>query len=290
LEGLTSIASTSAEPGRFYATTKRGRVLIFVNGKLRGVFLNIEDRVQSAASEQGLLSIAFHPNYRRNHRFYVDYTDFRGDTRVIEFRSRNGRAIKSSGRRLLFVKQPEANHNGGELQFDRNGLLYVGMGDGGEPGDPNNRAQSMSDRLGKILRLDPLRRGAAWQVAGLGLRNPWRFSFDRANGDLLSLSGAGLHACELRLATFRGPRSPLPGLDAGARRARRSDPRIQPRERQLHDHRRLRLPRQGGARSAGALLLRRLLLRKRLEPSCAEWSGRGRAQRGIPCPRAHLVR
>jgi glucose/arabinose dehydrogenase len=184
LEGLTSIASTSAEPGRFYATTKRGRVLIFKHGRRLGVFLNIEDEVQSAAAEQGLLSLAFHPNYRRNHRFYVDYTDFRGDTRVVEFRSRNGRAIRSSARLLLFVKQPEANHNGGELQFDRNGLLYVGMGDGGEPGDPNNRAQSMSDRLGKILRLDPLRSGAGWQVAGLGLRNPWRFSFDRKNGDL----------------------------------------------------------------------------------------------------------
>jgi glucose/arabinose dehydrogenase len=85
---------------------------------------------------------------------------------------------------LLFVRQPYANHNGGELQFDSKGLLYVGMGDGGSGGDPGNRAQRMSEKLGKLLRIDPLRRGASWQIVGLGLRNPWRFSFDRANGDL----------------------------------------------------------------------------------------------------------
>ena len=82
------------------------------------------------------------------------------------------------------MRQPYANHNGGELQFDRNGLLYVGMGDGGSAGDPGNRAQTPSQRLGKLLRINPLGRGARWQMVGLGLRNPWRFSFDRATGDL----------------------------------------------------------------------------------------------------------
>jgi glucose/arabinose dehydrogenase len=184
LEALTSLASTPAEPNRLYATTKRGRILYFVHGKYRGVFLNLENRIQSAGTEQGLLSVAFHPNYRRNKRFYVDYIDYKGDTRVVEFRSKNGRGLVKTARQLLFVGQPAPNHNGGDLQFDASGSLYVGMGDGGNPGDPDNRAQNMSDRLGKILRTNPLRASASWDVAGLGLRNPWRFSFDRANGDL----------------------------------------------------------------------------------------------------------
>jgi len=183
LGALTAVASTPAEPNRVYAVEQVGRIRYFVNGRPGGVFLDIRDRITSGG-EQGLLSVAFHPNYARNHRFYVDYTDRNGDTRVIEFRSRNGRGVKSTARQLLFVRQPYANHNGGELQFDRNGLLYVGMGDGGSAGDPGNRAQNPSQRLGKLLRINPLRRGARWQIVGLGLRNPWRFSFDRATGDL----------------------------------------------------------------------------------------------------------
>jgi glucose/arabinose dehydrogenase len=183
LSALTAIASTRAEPRRLYAVEQVGRIRYFVNGRLGGTFLDIRARVVSGG-EQGLLSVAFHPAYARNHRFYVDYTDRNGDTRVVEFRSRNGRAVMSSARQLLFVKQPYANHNGGQLQFDRGGLLYVGMGDGGSGGDPGNRAQRPGERLGKILRINPLRRGARWQIVGLGLRNPWRFTFDRANGDL----------------------------------------------------------------------------------------------------------
>jgi glucose/arabinose dehydrogenase len=183
LSALTYVAATPAEPRRLYAVEQVGRIRYFVNGRLRGTFLDIRDRVQSGG-EQGLLSVAFHPAYARNHRFYVDYTDKRGDTRVVEFRSRRGRGVKSTARQLLFVDQPYANHNGGQLQFDRNGLLYVGMGDGGSAGDPGNRAQNMNQRLGKLLRIDPLRRGARWQIVALGLRNPWRFMFDRANGDL----------------------------------------------------------------------------------------------------------
>jgi glucose/arabinose dehydrogenase len=183
LSALTGLASTPAEPRRLYAVEQVGRIRYFVNGRLGGTFLDIRSRVLSGG-EQGLLSVAFHPAYARNHRFYVNYTDRQGNTRVVELRSRNGRAVLSSARQLLFVRQPYANHNGGELQFDRNGLLYVGMGDGGSAGDPGNRAQTMSVQLGKLLRINPLRRGARWQIVGLGLRNPWRFSFDRANGDL----------------------------------------------------------------------------------------------------------
>ena len=182
LSPLTAIASTRAEPRRLYAVEQVGRIGYFVNGRLN-TFLDLRDRVKSGG-EQGLLSVAFHPAYARNHRFYVDYTDRNGNTRVVEFRSRNGVGVKSTARQLLFVRQPYSNHNGGELEFDRNGVLYVGMGDGGSAGDPGNRAQRLSERLGKLLRIDPLRRGATWKVVGLGLRNPWRFSFDRANGDL----------------------------------------------------------------------------------------------------------
>jgi glucose/arabinose dehydrogenase len=183
LSALTALASTPAEPARLYAVEQDGRIRYFVNGRLRGTFLDLRDRVQSGG-EQGLLGLAFHPNYKRNHRFYVEYTDRNGDQRVVEFRSRGGRGLKSSARQLLFWNDPYSNHNGGQLAFDRNGLLYAAMGDGGAGGDPENRAQRMSDRHGKMLRANPLRRPVRWQIIGLGLRNPWRFSFDRANGDL----------------------------------------------------------------------------------------------------------
>jgi glucose/arabinose dehydrogenase len=183
LSALTGISSTPAEPNRLYAVEQSGLIRYLVDGRVRGTFIDLRDRITSGG-EQGLLSIAFHPNYRRNHRFYVNYTDKQGNTRVVEFRSRNGRGLKSTARQLLFVRQPYANHNGGELQFDRHGLLYVGMGDGGSAGDPGNRAQNPRQRLGKLLRINPLKRGARWQMVALGLRNPWRFTFDRANGDL----------------------------------------------------------------------------------------------------------
>jgi glucose/arabinose dehydrogenase len=183
LGALTAVASTPAEPNRLYAVEQAGRIVYLINGRVRGTFIDLRDRITSGG-EQGLLSVAFHPNYKRNHRFYVNYTDKQGNTRVVEFRSRNGRGLKSTARQLLFVRQPYANHNGGQLQFDRHGLLYVGMGDGGSAGDPGNRAQNPRERLGKLLRTNPLKRGVRWQMIGLGLRNPWRFSFDRANGDL----------------------------------------------------------------------------------------------------------
>ena len=194
LSALTGISSTPAEPGRLYAVEQVGRIRYLVGGRVRGTFLDIRDRIASGG-EQGLLSLAFHPSYARNHRFYVNYTDRSGDTRVVEFRSRNGRGIKASARQLLFVSQPYANHNGGQLQFDRNGLLYVGMGDGGSGGDPGNRAQRLNERLGKLLRTNPLRRPVRWQIVGLGLRNPWRFTFDRANGDLY-IADVGQNAWE----------------------------------------------------------------------------------------------
>jgi glucose/arabinose dehydrogenase len=180
---LTYVTSTPSEPNRLYAVEQTGRIRYLVHGKVSGTFLDIRSRVDYGG-ERGLLSMAFSPKYRTDHRFYVNYTDRNGDTRVVEFRSRNGKAIVSSARQILFVKQPYPNHNGGQLQFGPDGRLYVGMGDGGSAGDPGNRAQNLKIRLGKLLRTNPFARRPAWATVGYGLRNPWRFSFDSANGDL----------------------------------------------------------------------------------------------------------
>jgi glucose/arabinose dehydrogenase len=173
-----------SEPGRLYVVEQAGSIRVLVNGRLRAApFLDITNLVASGG-ERGLLSVAFHPSYARNRRFYVNYTDRNGNTRVVEYRSNGTRGLPGTARRLLLVRQPYPNHNGGQLAFGPDGLLYVGMGDGGSGGDPENRAQNLGDRLGKLLTLNVNRRGARWQISAYGLRNPWRFSFDRANGDL----------------------------------------------------------------------------------------------------------
>jgi glucose/arabinose dehydrogenase len=183
LDSPTHIVSAPGEPGRLYVVERPGRIRVLAGGRLvPEPFLDIVGDVTSGG-EQGLLSVAFHPGYERNGRFYVNYTDRRGDTAVVEFRARAG-ASPARVRELLAVDQPYANHNGGQLVFGPDGLLYVGMGDGGSGGDPENRAQDLGSRLGKLLRLDVDRPGAEWELAAYGLRNPWRFSFDRATGDL----------------------------------------------------------------------------------------------------------
>jgi glucose/arabinose dehydrogenase len=128
--------------------------------------------------------MAFPPNYAEDRHIYVDFTDKNGDTRVLEYRVSGGRADESTARQLLFVDQPYPNHNGGQLQFGPDGLLYVGMGDGGSGGDPENRAQNLDERLGKLLRINASNPAATWVTVGYGLRNPWRFSFDRKTGNL----------------------------------------------------------------------------------------------------------
>jgi glucose/arabinose dehydrogenase len=182
LDAPVYATSAPGEPGTVYVVEQPGRILALA-GTTRRVFLDIRSRVKSGG-EQGLLSVAFHPDYARNRLFYVDYTDVNGDTRVIELRSNGRSAILASARQLLFVDQPYENHNGGQLQFGPDRLLYVGMGDGGSGGDPGDRAQNLAVPLGKLLRIDPLKAGARWFTAGYGLRNPWRFTFDRASGDL----------------------------------------------------------------------------------------------------------
>jgi glucose/arabinose dehydrogenase len=170
-----------SEPGRLYVVERAGRIVVLTGGKRR-TFLDIRSRVGSESSEQGLLSVAFHPGYAKNRRFYVDYTDRRGDTNVVEFRSDGSRGLSRTARVLLHVRQPFANHNGGQLQFGPDGKLYVGMGDGGSAGDPDDNGQNPSSLLAKLLRTDPL--SVRWEFAGYGLRNPWRFTFDRLTGAL----------------------------------------------------------------------------------------------------------
>jgi glucose/arabinose dehydrogenase len=183
LDAPDDLASTPGEPNRLYVVEQRGRIRVIENGRLSPEpFLDITSAVQSGG-EQGLLSVAFHPDYADNGLFYVDYTDLDGDTRVVEFKARGDEA-PARKRELLFVDQPYANHNGGQLAFGPDGRLYVGMGDGGSGGDPENRAQNLDERLGKLLSLDVDQRGSAWRIEGYGLRNPWRFSFDRETGDL----------------------------------------------------------------------------------------------------------
>ena len=172
------VAAPRSEPAALYIVEQAGRIRRIV-GRSRTTFLDLRHQV-SCCGERGLLSVAFDPGYAKNRLLYVNYTDRNGDTRVVRYRSTGTQAIPSSARQLLFVEQPFPNHNGGQLQFGPDGLLYVGMGDGGSGGDPGNRAQSLSNRLGKILRYE----GGRWSNAVYGVRNPWRFSFDRVTGDL----------------------------------------------------------------------------------------------------------
>jgi glucose/arabinose dehydrogenase len=174
------VAQPSSEPRTLYVVERPGRIVAVAGGNRR-TFLDIHSRVESGYSEQGLLSVAFSPGYARNHRFYVYYTNNNGDVEVDRFLARRGRAVASSRRRLLLVNhRANDNHDGGQLQFGPDGRLYAGTGDGGAGGDPPNNAQTLSRKLGKLLRFT----GKRWQVYAYGLRNPWRFSFDRANGDL----------------------------------------------------------------------------------------------------------
>jgi glucose/arabinose dehydrogenase len=152
----------------------------------------------SQGFEQGLLGLAFSPD---GQFLYVNYTDLDGDTHVTEFTMTGDTAAEGSSRDVLLIDQPYSNHNGGHLAFGPDGYLYVGLGDGGSAGDPSENSQNLGSLLGKILRIDPRptggtpygipvnnpfagEEGARPEVWAYGLRNPWRFSFDRLNGDL----------------------------------------------------------------------------------------------------------
>lgn len=187
------VGAPAGERNRLYVVEQAGRIVVVERGRRRSEpFLDLASLVLSGG-EQGLLGLAFHPRYAQNRRFYVQYTDNGGDTRVVEYRSNGRAAIPSSARLLFRSADPYANHNGGMLAFAPNGRLFFTMGDGGAGGDPENRSQNPRSLFGKLLSLDVATKGL--KVEALGLRNAWRFSFDRANGDLY-LADVGQDAFE----------------------------------------------------------------------------------------------
>ena len=179
------VAAPRAAPAGTIYVVEQGGYIWRVQGAAKAIFLDIHDLVTSGG-EQGLLSIAFDPAFASNHFFYVDYTNLDGNTRVVRYRTNAAgtRANEATRKVLLRVHQPYSNHNGGQLAFGPNGRLYVGMGDGGSGCDPGQRAQNLRSRLGKLLSLNPRNIAAGWRIDGYGLRNPWRFSFDRSLGRL----------------------------------------------------------------------------------------------------------
>lgn len=182
--------------GRLFVIEKAGRIRIIENDQLLETpFLDITDRVGSEGNEQGLLGLAFHPGYSENGRFFVNYTDRNGDTVLARFQVSSDPNLvdPNSEVPLLGIDQPYRNHNGGGLAFGPDGYLYAGLGDGGSQGDPHENAENTNVLLGKILRLDvdsaepyavPADNPFGNEVWAYGLRNPWRFSFDRSTGDL----------------------------------------------------------------------------------------------------------
>ena len=201
--GLAFPLALTAPPGdpRLFIVEKDGRIRIVRDGALlERPFLDVSSLV-SRGSEQGLLGLAFDPDYSSNGRFFVNYSDTEGDTRVVAYRVSGDPdlADAASAEILLTIEQPFSNHNGGHLAFGPAGFLYIAMGDGGSGGDPQGNGQDRLDLLGSLLRID-VRGAGGYAVpadnpfAGLtdarpelwdiGLRNPWRFSFDRSTGDL----------------------------------------------------------------------------------------------------------
>ncbi|MEP7227117.1 MAG: PQQ-dependent sugar dehydrogenase, partial [Gemmatimonadales bacterium] len=186
---------------RLFVVEKTGGIRIVKDGiLLPDPFLDLSAQV-SSGSEQGLLGLAFYPDYSTTGMFVVHYTDLAGNTALSRFRvsADPDLADPTSEQVILTASQPFPNHNGGQVTFGPDGFLYLGLGDGGSGGDPGNRGQDLSDLLGSILRIDVragdpytvpsdnpfvAQPGARTEVWSYGLRNPWRFSFDRANGDL----------------------------------------------------------------------------------------------------------
>ena len=196
--GLTAPLFVSGAPGdagTLYIVEQAGTIRILQNGEVASrPFLDVTT-LASTGGERGLLGLAFHPDYASNRRFYVDYTDVMGDTVVAEYlRNADDHTLAEStaARILRTIEQPAANHNGGMLAFGQDGYLYIALGDGGGAGDPDGNGQDLQSRLGKILRIDVdgdsappgNLAGADPDVWDFGLRNPFRFSFDRLTGDL----------------------------------------------------------------------------------------------------------
>jgi glucose/arabinose dehydrogenase len=205
--GLTRpvfVASARDATARLFIVEQGGKIKVWKDFQTYATpFLNISSQV-SKGGEQGLLGLAFHPSFKTNRKLYVNFTDLNGDTVIREYKvsSTNPNVVATStARTILKISQPYDNHNGGSLAFGPDGYLYIGMGDGGSSGDPGNRAQNKDSLLGKMLRINVnsttsttnyttptsnpyygvAGRNEIWQI---GLRNPWKFSFDRANGNI----------------------------------------------------------------------------------------------------------
>ena len=191
---------------RLFIVEQPGRLRVVENGKLiRKPFLDITSKVRSGG-EQGLLSVAFHPQYSANGFLFVNYTDKKGDTRIERYTVSSDSSVADprSAQLILTIDQRYSNHQGGLNLFGPDGMLYIGMGDGGSQGDPHGNGQNRNALLGKLLRInvdrgDPYSVSAAnpyangggrGEIWALGLRNPWRFSFDRASG-LLYIADVG---------------------------------------------------------------------------------------------------
>ena len=189
--------------GRMFVVEKTGTIAILRDGKRTAApFLDVSNLITSSGSEQGLLGLAFHPDYAKNGRFFIYYTASNGDNTLARYQVSGDPDVADPASATVLFAQPDfaANHNGGMLAFGPDGYLYVGLGDGGGGGDPQANGQNRSALLGKLLRLDvsgdtpytippdnPWPDGAdnaRPEIWAYGLRNPWRFSFDRANGDL----------------------------------------------------------------------------------------------------------
>jgi len=204
VSGLSSplyLTAPSGDLSRLFVVEQTGGIRIIKDGALLPTpFLDISTKI-TAGGEQGLLGLAFDPDYASTGRFVVHYTDTNGDTHLSQFTvsSDPDVADPASEQVILTADQPYNNHNGGQVLFGPDGMLYLGLGDGGSEGDPQGRGQDLSDLLGSILRLDvrstspysvppdnPFvgQAGVQPEVWSYGLRNPWRFSFDRATGDL----------------------------------------------------------------------------------------------------------
>lgn len=204
VQGLSGAVDMKADPtdsNRFFVVQQSGRIRTVLNGTVLSTpFLDISGPVNTSGNERGLLGLALHPDYANNGRFFVNYTGPGGATFIQEYTvsADPNVANPTAVRTIAQISQDFSNHNGGCVQFGMDGMLYVGMGDGGSGNDPNNRAQQRSSRLGKMLRYDvdiaapyipadnPFVNDSTYDPAiyHLGLRNPWRFSFDRATGDM----------------------------------------------------------------------------------------------------------